>query len=67
MNRRDRRERIFHTDQDRRLFLETLGQASRKTGWLMHAPCLLPNHFPKGATHLHLGTAVSLANVLRKA
>ncbi|MBU6410985.1 MAG: transposase [Verrucomicrobiota bacterium] len=45
MNRGDRREPIFKDDQDRRRFLETLGEACLKTGWQVHAYSLMPNHF----------------------
>jgi putative transposase len=45
MNRGDRREAIFADDQDRRCFLQTLGQACQKTGWQVHAYCLMSNHF----------------------
>jgi REP element-mobilizing transposase RayT len=45
MNRGDRREPIFKGDQDRMLFLETLGQACQKTDWEVHAYCLMSNHF----------------------
>ena len=45
MNRGDRREEIFQDDRDRELFLETLGQAAQKTGWQVHAYCLMNNHF----------------------
>jgi REP element-mobilizing transposase RayT len=45
MNRGDRREPIFHDDPDRRCFLETFGRACAKTGWQVHAYCLMPNHF----------------------
>src|SRR5437588_4637157 len=45
MNRGDRREPIFRTDQDRELFLTTLGQACIKTDWQVHAWCLMDNHF----------------------
>jgi REP-associated tyrosine transposase len=45
MNRGDRREPIFKDDQDREIFLETLGQAAEKTGWQIHAYCLMTNHF----------------------
>ena len=45
MNRGDRREPIFKDDQDRKCFLETLGNACDKTGWQVHAYCLMPNHF----------------------
>jgi putative transposase len=45
MNRGDRREAIFKDDNDRRRFLQTLGQACEKTGWQVHAYCLMSNHF----------------------
>lgn len=45
MNRGDRREPIFEGDKDRELFLETLAQACAKTDWIVHAWCLMPNHF----------------------
>ena len=45
MNRGDRREPIFKVDQDREAFLETLGQCCARTGWQVHALCLMPNHF----------------------
>jgi len=41
MNRGDRREPIFKDDQDRELFLETLGEACLKTDWQVHAWCLI--------------------------
>jgi len=45
MNRGDRREAIFLEDADRELLLETLGQTCEKTGWQVHAFCLMGNHF----------------------
>jgi REP element-mobilizing transposase RayT len=45
MNRGDRRETIFVDDEDRELFLETLGEACEKTDWQVHAWCLMSNHF----------------------
>ena len=45
MNRGDQRERIFVDDEDRRLFLATLGEACAKTEWQVHAFCLMSNHF----------------------
>jgi putative transposase len=45
MNRGDRREPIFTDDEDRRRFLVTLGEACAKTGWQVHALCLMLNHF----------------------
>jgi REP element-mobilizing transposase RayT len=45
MNRGDRREPIFVDDEDREKFIETLGQACGKTGWQVHAYCLMGNHF----------------------
>jgi len=45
MNRGDHREDIFHNDEDRQLFLKTLGEACAKTAWQVHAYCLMRNHF----------------------
>jgi REP element-mobilizing transposase RayT len=45
MNRGDQREPIFADDLDRRRFLETLTEACLKTGWQIHAYCLMSNHF----------------------
>src|ERR1043166_5772249 len=45
MNRGDRREPVFRDDEDRERFLETLGEACLKTGWKVHAYCLMLNHF----------------------
>lgn len=44
-NRGNRGEVIFADDEDRRLFLATLAAAVEKTGWELHAFCLLPDHF----------------------
>jgi putative transposase len=45
MNRGDRREPIFQDDTGRRRFLETLSEVCVKTGWQVHAYCLMNNHF----------------------
>ncbi len=45
LSRGDRREPIFKDDADRSLFLDTLTEACAKTGWQVHAYCLMPNHF----------------------
>lgn len=45
LNRGDRREPIFKGREDYKVFLQTLGQACAKTGWQVHAYCLMPNHF----------------------
>ena len=45
MSRGDRREEIFRDDLDRKSFLQTLGAACEKTGWQVHAYCLMNNHF----------------------
>ena len=45
MSRGDRREEIFRDHLDRKRFVETLGIACGKTGWQVHAYCLMSNHF----------------------
>jgi len=45
MSRGDRREDIFLKDIDRHDFLKTLAEACEKTGWQVHAFCLMSNHF----------------------
>jgi len=45
MNRGDRREKIFLDDVDRQDFLKTLAETCQKTGFEIHAYCLMPNHF----------------------
>ncbi|MCP5518735.1 MAG: transposase [Verrucomicrobiales bacterium] len=45
LNRGNRREAIFRDDTDRQRFLDTLAEACAKTGWQIHAFCLMPNHF----------------------
>lgn len=44
-NRGDRREAVFRDDEDRSRFVATLAEACAKTGWRVHAYCLLPDHF----------------------
>lgn len=43
--------KIFETDVDRQDFLETLAEACEKTGFEIHAYCLMPKYF-----HLVVGT-----------
>jgi len=45
MSRGDHREVILRGDRDRELFVDALGQGCRRTGWQVHALCLMPNHF----------------------
>jgi len=45
MSRGDRGEPIVEDDVDRARFLECVGEVCRKTGWRMHAFCLLDNHY----------------------
>jgi putative transposase len=45
MARGDRREAIFRDEDDRRMFLSTLGDACGRTGWLCHAYVLMGNHY----------------------
>jgi len=43
--RGDRQEDIFEDDQDRELFLATLGQVISQFNWTCHAWCLMDNHY----------------------
>jgi len=45
MSRGDRRDDIFLNDVDRQDFLKTLAEACQKTGWQVHAYCLMRNHY----------------------
>ena len=57
MNWDDRREAIFPDDEDRYGFLKSLGEACEKTGWQVHAFCLMSNHF-------HLAVETTQPNLL---
>jgi putative transposase len=45
MNRGDGGEVVFKDDEDRHGFVRALGEACEKTGWQVHAYCLMSNHF----------------------
>jgi len=45
MSRGDRKKDIYLDDVDRQDFLKTLAETSRKTGFQIHAYCLMRNHF----------------------
>ena len=45
MARGNQGQAIFRDDQDRRRFLEVLGEACEKTGWRLHAYVLMGNHY----------------------
>ncbi|HVM48034.1 MAG TPA: transposase [Candidatus Acidoferrum sp.] len=45
LSRGDRREPIFLDGVDRQDFLKTLAEACQKTGWQVHAYCLMTNHY----------------------
>jgi hypothetical protein len=45
INRGDRREAIFEDDDGWGRLLQTLTPACQKTGWQVHAYCLMCNHF----------------------
>ncbi|MGA2659058.1 MAG: transposase [Verrucomicrobiota bacterium] len=45
MSQGDRREDIFLDDVDRHDFIKTLAEACLKTGWQVHAYCLMRNHY----------------------
>ena len=44
-SRGDRREEIYADDEDRRGFLEILGEVVAQMRWLCYAYCLMPNHY----------------------
>jgi len=43
--RGDRREDIYESDTDRRLFLNVLGSVCERYNWVCHAYCLMSNHY----------------------
>ena len=45
MERGDRRESIFRDDEDRKRFIDTLGESCTRTGWRVHAFVLMGNHY----------------------
>jgi REP element-mobilizing transposase RayT len=45
MSRGNRRQDIYLDDVDRQDFLKTLAEACQKTGWQIHAYCLMTNHY----------------------
>jgi putative transposase len=45
MSRGNRREAIFRDRKDYETFVGTLAEACGKTGWQVHAWCLMRNHF----------------------
>lgn len=45
MSRGNRRQNIYLDDVDRHDFLKTLAEASQKSGWQVHAYCLMSNHY----------------------
>ena len=45
MNRGNRQQAIFRTDEDRSLFLSALEEVCERTGWIVHAYVLMGNHF----------------------
>ena len=38
-------EKIFFTESDRQAFLDILGEAVKRYGWICHAYCLMTNHY----------------------
>jgi putative transposase len=45
ISRGDRGEAIYQDDEDRRLFLQFLGEVCDRTGWLIHAFVAMTNHY----------------------
>lgn len=44
-SRGNARQKIFFSDADRELFLDTLTQVVSRYGWICHAYCLMANHY----------------------
>ena len=44
-SRGNAREKIFLDDEDRSVFLATLGETVARFGWICHAYCLMSNHY----------------------
>ena len=44
-SRGNARQKVFFTDADRELFLDTLSQVVSRYGWICHAYCLMANHY----------------------
>ncbi len=44
-SRGDRREDIYLTDSDRQAWLAVLAQVCQRFGWIVHAYCLMSNHY----------------------
>ena len=44
-SRGNERKAIFRDDQDRKIFLDTLGHVALRYNWLCHAYCLMENHY----------------------
>ncbi|MBC8205830.1 MAG: transposase [Kiritimatiellaeota bacterium] len=45
MSRGNHQDAIYRDNKDRETFLDTLGEACAKTGWLVHAFVLMGNHY----------------------
>ena len=57
MSRGNRQQAIFRTDEDREMFLHTLGEVCGRTGWKVHAYVLMGNHY-------HLLLEIAEANLV---
>lgn len=44
-SRGDRQEDIYHDDTDRNTFLELMAEVSERFNWVVHAYCLMSNHY----------------------
>jgi putative transposase len=56
-NRGNYRADVFRADQTRAAFLHCLGEACAKTGWVIHAWCIMRNHY-------HLAVATPRPNLV---
>ncbi len=58
MSRGNRREYILGSEDDKRAFLHTLGEACERMGWLIHSYVLIVNRCSK------VGISAMLASVI---
>ena len=65
MARGNHAQAIYDDDQDRQLWLETLGEACEKTGWRVHADVMMGNHDHLLCERLGMGEVSAVTRAIR--